>query len=144
MSKRKSMSEYFKGLPTPDRITALRENAVEEYEKNVVRYYSEEELAEMKHQLSDEDLKIDDAEQEKKELTKEINDRIKKHKDMRSFLLRGIRNKYYENRETVYDLPNQEEGIMETYDGGGNLLATRRLTPAERQHRTIDINQKTA
>lgn len=139
----KSSEQYFKSLSTPERITALRENAVEKYNKNVIRHYSEEELADMKHKLSDEDIRIADAEQEKKDMTKEINGRIKAYKSSHSHLLKGIRNKYWESNEEVYDLDNQDTGHMETYDVDGNLIGTRRLTPAEKQTRTfnLDVNK---
>lgn len=140
----KSSEAYFKGLSPVDRITALRENAVEKYNKNVIRHYSEEELTEMKHRLSDEDIKIDDAEEEKRALTKELSKTIKEHKTVHTSLLKGIKNKYWESFEEVFDLANQEEGVMETYDCEGNLVNSRRLTPSEKQIRTFDIHTKTA
>jgi len=135
---------YFKSLSDIERATALKENAVSAYTKNVVRDFTEEDLDEMKSRLSEVDIELNDTEIEKKELTQEINGRIKIFKTRRSELLRDLKNKYFESNETVYDIDNQEDGVMETYDHAGNLIGTRKLSPKERQTTIKNLNAKTA
>jgi len=131
MSKEKEA--YFKGLNQNERLTALRENAVKQYNKNVVRNFSEEELTEMKSTLSEVDISMNDAEIEKKEITAEVSGRIKVFKESRSVLLRDLKNKYYETEESVFDIDDQDACIMMTLDAQGTIISTRRLTPQEKQ-----------
>lgn len=138
----KDKEAYFKGLNQTERLTALKENAVTSYKKNVVRNFDEEELAEMKNQLSDVSINLNDTEIEKKEMTGEINGRIKIIKSQRQNLLRDLKNKYYESTEEVFDVDNQEEGMMYTYDNTGAVISSRRLTPSEKQISIKQFNSK--
>lgn len=142
MSRQKEM--YFKNLTPSERTTALNENADAKYSKSVVRDFSEDELTEMKTTLSEVSIILNDTEIEKKEMTAEVNERIKMEKNKRSILLRDLKNKYYENNETVYDIADQEEGTMSTFDFNGNLLSERKLTPKEKQTKLLTLNTKTA
>jgi len=141
---KKQKEAYFKGLSPIERQTALKENAVESYTKSVVRNFSEDDLSEMKDRLSETCINLNDVELEKKDLNAEINARIKAIKVQRGTLLRDLKNKYYENQETVFDIDDQEEGIMYTFDQEGNVLSTRKLTPKERQTNIKSLNTKTA
>lgn len=138
----KQQEAYFKGLSPTERQTALKENAREVYTKSVVRDFSEDDLVEMKDRLSDTDIALNDTEIEKKEANTLINARIKTLKVERTSLLKDLKLKYYENTETVYDIDDQENGTMSTYDGNGNLLSTRKLTPKEKQTTIKVLNQK--
>lgn len=140
----KSKEAYFKGLTPIERQTALKENAVESYTKNVVRNFSEDDLSEMKDRLSETCIGLNDVELEKKDLNAEINGRIKSIKLNRGTLLKDLKNKYYENQETVYDIDDQEQGMMYTFDSEGNILGSRKLTPKERQTSIKSLNIKTA
>lgn len=124
---------YFKKLPHPERITALRENAVTSYNKNVIREFSEEELADIKTTLSEQAILLNDLKIEKKEITAVISGKIKTEEAKIKTTLKDLKNKYYESDETVYDIDDQEAGQMYTYDSQGNLIGQRRLTPKEKQ-----------
>lgn len=138
MSKEKEA--YFKKLPMPERITALRENAVTSYEKNVIRDFSEEELSEIKSTLSDQSIILNDAEIERKEKLAALTASIKIIKIGIKDTLKDLKNKYYESEETVYDIDDQESGQMFTYDSQGNILSQRRLTPKEKQTSIKHLN----
>ena len=131
---------YFKSLSMPERITALRENAVTQYNKNVIRDFSEEEIADIKTTLSEQAIKLNDLKIEKKELTSVISGKIKTAEAEMKGTLKDLKNKYYENEETVYDIDDQEAGEMHTFDNQGNLLSTRKLTPKERQTTIRNLN----
>lgn len=133
---------FFKSKSQNERLTALRENADTTYSKNVVRPFTDEELTDMKHTLSEVDIQMNDAEIEKKELTKEVNDRIKAFKGTRTYLLKSLKDKYVEQLETVFDIADQENGVMETFDCEGNLLSTRKLTPKEKQTKLITLQKQ--
>lgn len=139
MSKEKEA--YFRGLSQNERLTALQENADTKYSKTVVRNFSEDELTEMKNELSDVDINMNDAEIEKKEITKEVTGRINVFKSTRTTLLRNLKNKYFENDETVYDIADHDGGMMETYDHNGVMIGSRRLTPKEKQTKLITLNK---
>lgn len=138
MSKEKEA--YFKSLSMPERITALRENAVTHYNKNVIRDFSEEEIADIKTTLSEQAIRLNDLKIEKKELTSVISGKIKTTEAEMKSTLKDLKNKYYENEETVYDIDDQEAGEMYTFDNQGNLLSTRKLTPKERQTTIRNLN----
>lgn len=138
MSKEKEA--YFKKLPMPDRITALRENAVTHYNKNVIRDFCEEEIADIKTTLSEQAIRLNDLKIEKKELTSVISGKIKITETEMKGTLKDLKNKYYENEETVYDIDDQEAGEMYTFDSQGNLLSTRKLTPKEKQLNIKHLN----
>jgi hypothetical protein len=138
MSKQKEA--YFKSLTMPERVTALRENAVTHYKKNVIRDFSEEEIADIKTTLSEQAIRLNDLKIEKKELTSVISGKIKITESEMKGTLKDLKNKYYENEETVYDIDDQETGEMYTFDNQGNLLSTRKLTPKERQTTIRNLN----
>jgi hypothetical protein len=142
MSKEKEA--YFKNLPHNERLTALRENAVKSYQKNVIRDFTEEELSDIKTTLSEQAITLNDAEIEKKELTADLTAKIKLKKAEIKTTLRDLKNKYYENEEAVFDIDDQEAGLMYTFDNQGNILSQRRLTPAERQTTIKNLTTKTA
>jgi hypothetical protein len=141
MSKEKEA--FFKNLSPVERISALRENAVEAYHKNVIRDFSDDDLIEMKDRLSEVSIELDNTEIEKKELNKEIKARITDIKCRRGDLLKNIRNKYYESNEQVFDIDDQENGNMLTFDKDGNLIGSRRLTPKEKQTSIKNLNVNT-
>ncbi len=138
MSKDKEI--YFKKLPLPDRITALRENAVSSYEKNVIRDFSEEELGDIKTTLSEQAITLNDAEIERKEKVAALTASIKVMKVGIKDTLKDLKNKYYESQEVVYDIDDQEAGKMYTFDSQGNCLNERRLTPKEKQTTIKHLN----
>lgn len=138
MSKQKEA--YFKNLPMPERVTALRENAITHYNKNVIRDFSEEEIADIKTTLSEQAIRLNDLKIEKKELTSVISSKIKSTESEMKNTLKDLKNKYYESEETVYDIDDQEAGEMYTFDNQGNLLSTRKLTPKERQITIKQLN----
>lgn len=140
MSKEKEA--YFKGLPPTERITALTENADAKYNKSVVRYFTEEELSEKKTTLSEVSINLNDIEIEKKEATQEINARLKIEKSKRTLLLKDLKNKYFESDETVFDIADQENGMMLTFDYNGILVGSRRLTPKEKQTKLITLQKQ--
>lgn len=142
MSKEKEA--YFKNLPHNERLTALRENAVKSYQKNIIRDFTEEELSDIKTTLSEQAITLNDAEIEKKELTADLTAKIKLKKAEIKTTLRDLKNKYYENEETVFDIDDQEAGLMYTFDNQGNILSKRRLTPQERQTTIKNLTTKTA
>ncbi len=133
---------YFKKLPHPERITALRENADTSYTKNIIRDFSEEELADIKTTLSEQAILLNDLKIEKKEITAVISTKIKTEEANIKTTLRDLKNKYYESEETVFDIKDQEESKMYTYDGQGNLIGERRLTPKEKQLDIRNLNAK--
>ena len=139
----KQLEAYYKSLSQNERLDALKNDAVEQYEKLMKRDLEQIDLDEMKSRLSEIDIALNDMELQKKELVAPINIRIKEAKDTHAILLRDLKNKYYEINEVVFDVDDQEAGVMHTFDNQGNLIATRNLTPQEKQARIkIMMNKK--
>lgn len=138
------MKNNFTNMSDSDRLIALKEMATEVREQTVSTKFTEEEISEKKHELSNIDISIDDIEEQKKDIVKEISDKLKSEKKVRRNILTDIRKGYFEQFETVFDIPDQEQGLMYTFKSDGTLIFERRLTPKEKQTRIMNLTTKTA
>ncbi len=138
------MQEKFILMSDNDRLIALKELSTEIRQQTISTKFTEEEISEKKHELSNIDISIDDIEEEKKELVKGITNKLKAEKAVRGNLLTDIRKGYFEQIETVYDIPDHDTGIMSTYKADGTWLSDRKLTPKEKQTRILTLTSKLA
>lgn len=126
------------------RIQTLRDNCVRTEEMTYSRKFTPEEMIIQKDELSKQDLKLEREEAEKKRITAEFNERIKKIKLERSRILEGVCTGVEEVTEMVYLLDDQEEKRMGYYTSKGILVHERPLAPDENQLRitgkTIQLN----
>ena len=121
-----------------DRKQALKDSCVKMQQHTYARQLDEKELASLKDDLTQEDIKLDNLEKEKKEITTVFNNQIKEVKTERIGILTKVRSGIEEITEEVYLLDDQEEGKMGYYNSKGELVFERHLLQNERQHR---INQ---
>ncbi len=118
-----------------ERRQILKDSCVKMQEFTYAKEFTKDELASKKDELSQQDIKLDKLEEEKKEITQEFNASIKKLKTERKTTLSCVRTGKEEVTEDVYLLDEQDEGIMGYYNHDGVLVYSRPLLPNERQLR---------
>jgi hypothetical protein len=94
---------------------------------------TEEELTARKDSLSTIVLDHSDMVEEKAELVKGLNERIKEKVTEKKKVLQAIRTRQEERNGIQYHLQNYETGMVEVYDEDGELIYSRRLRPDEKQ-----------
>lgn len=114
-------------------IAVIRERSVKHEDRVVRRNYTSEQLAELKTQHSEKAMERMDREEALVDLSRPLKAEIKELKAGEKDLLTHIRNRYYDNREQVWLVPDYDNGTMEIYDERGELVESRRLHPSERQ-----------
>ncbi len=118
-----------------ERRQILKDSCVKIQEFTYAKEFTKDELASKKDELSQQDIKLDKLEEEKKEITQEFNANIKKLKTERKTTLSCVRTGKEEVTEDVYLLDEQDEGVMRYYNQDGVLVYSRPLLPNERQLR---------
>jgi hypothetical protein len=114
-------------------IAVIREKAFKREEQLVRRNYTSEQLGELKTQHSEKAMERSDLEDSLVEMSRPLKADIKELKAGERDLLTHIRNRYYDNREEVYLVPDYDNGTMEIYDAKGELVGSRPIHPSERQ-----------
>jgi len=135
------MDELFQDKTPEQRIKMLEANAVRVETENIKRFFTEEELSEMKNNLSDLSIEKNDKEEELKAISKDLREKIKGFSAEIKSTLKNLKNKSYVSTETVYLMDDQEKGIMFTYDQNGLLIGQRKLRPEEKQTRIVDFTK---
>ena len=84
------------------RIDFLKNNCDKIEEKGYMKRFSPQELAQMKEELSEASILINDVEEEKKETMKDFKARLEPLTDERKRLLTGLKNKAEHVTESCY------------------------------------------
>lgn len=125
------------------RLQMMQDNCTSKEVQPVKIWFSEDDLAEMKSQLSDISIDKNDLEDELKEMSSGLKVQIKeKMKSLRKLLFL-LKCKYEMKNEEVYLFEDQENKTMLTYNHLGELIDSRKLRPSE-QTSIINLNAKTA
>lgn len=118
--------EIGKNIPQGDRrISFLKDNCEKVEQKGYMKRFTSEQLAQMKEQLSEVAIKIDDVETEKKVVMDGFKEQLKPLNEERATILQGLRNKAEHVTELCYkfvDLENREVGY---YNEDGDLIESR-------------------
>jgi len=135
------METIFQDKTPSERLQLLRENAASVENQSVKVMFSEEELADMKHNLSDVSIKENELKEELKEISKDLKGKIKSEREMIKGLLTYLKNKYIMQTQEVYLMDDQDAGLMLTYNAEGMLIESRKLRPSEKQTRIKTLNK---
>lgn len=133
------MKQFMPEMPEKDRLLLLQQNADKVEETTYQKPLTEEELNERREILTDNSIKLSDLEEEKKEATKVFKDRIDPLKADNKQLLSELRTRQAKVTGLIYHLANHDDGMMETYDGKGELISSRRLRPDEKQSNIFSL-----
>ncbi len=136
------ITEEMKEGKSPEEIVQmLKDNAVRTEEQMVKRFFTEEELSDMRIELTEASIERHDQQEKLKEVSKDAKDSIKGLTATVNTNLKHLKNKYVSQMEEVYLLDDQENGVMYTYSATGDIIESRKLLPKEKQTRIININK---
>ena len=127
------MKQFMPDLSNSERVTILQENAQKVEETTYQRPLTEEELSAKREDLADNCIFLNQKEDEFKEVKDRFKVETEPYKRLNKILLQEIKTKQSTVEGILYHLPNHEDGMMETYDGEGYMIGSRRLRPDERQ-----------
>jgi len=130
----------YDGKTPMEKIELLRANCRSSEFTQIKIYFSQDDLDEMKSNLSELCIEKDGNEDELKELSKGLRDKIKEQSGRIKALLKLLKDKYEYQTQEVFDFDDQENGLMLTYNYNGELINSRKLRPQERQTKMFNIN----
>jgi hypothetical protein len=135
--------KMFENRPNADRIGMLENNSIRATERTYQKDFTQEEVDEFKTIMSDDMIKLDAIEDAFAEVKKDFKTKMEPLQKNIKSLLAFIKFRSRQVTEEVYLFDFQEEGMMASYNSDGDLVDTRRLTPAERQTNIMSIMRKT-
>lgn len=133
------MENLFQDEAPEKRIELLETNACRVELDDVKRYFTPEEMEDMRKELSESSIIRNDKEIELKDLTSGLRGEIKVLSAAIKQNLRLLKQKYELTNEKVYLFDDQKEGMMYTLDKFGVVIGGRKLRPEERQTRIMPI-----
>lgn len=106
--------------------------------------FSDEEMAEMRKELGELDIHIDEMDEARKAYIQQIKDELKPIKQRKKELIGDIRRGFQEVSENCFKFICREEGVIKYYRANGHLIKTRPIG-AKDQQRTIieELRDKT-
>jgi hypothetical protein len=134
----------YDGKTRAEKIELLKANCLQKEDSRLKFFFSEDDIDEMKSRLAEESIEREQNEDELRQISKATRTKIKENTRRIKELLVFLKDKFEYRTEEIYHFDDQQEGLMLTYNGDGELIATRKLRPSEKQTRIFDINQKTA
>jgi hypothetical protein len=127
------MKQFMPDLTAKERLMILQENASKVEQTTYQKTLSPDELAARREDLADNCIKLNQFEDELKEVKDDFKIKMDPLKNTNKVLLTEIKTKQTTIDGTLFHLANHEDGMMETYDNEGYLISTRRLRPEEKQ-----------
>jgi YD repeat-containing protein len=113
----------------------LRDNCDDYEETRYVKPLSQEELDVKREELADNCIEFTRLEDELKEIKTGYKDRMDPLKDGNKILCQQIKTRQEEATGKLFHFNNHDDGMRYTYDEQGELVASRRLRPEEKQKR---------
>jgi len=129
--------------PGKKRIAFLMDNCDAVEEKGYMKRFTLEQLSQMKETLSETDIKINDIEDEKKEVMSEFKERLDPLVKERKTILVGLKNKAEFVSENCYKFVDTENREVSFYNQEGDLIESRPAFPEEMQGSIFQLNRKT-
>ncbi|MDR1553338.1 MAG: hypothetical protein LBS69_07745 [Prevotellaceae bacterium] len=125
------------------RIDFLESNCDKVEEKGYMKRFGPEQLAQMKENLSETDIQINDVEEEKKETVKDFKARLAPLTGERKRLLKGLKNKAEYVTEKCYKFVDMDDRTVGYYNREGDLIESRPAFPEELQATIFQSGVKT-
>lgn len=127
-----------------ERMEALESHADKIEDTSYLKPLTQEEMDSRREILSDNFIQLADIEEEKKESDDAFKERMGPIKAHNKVLLMEIRHRQAQVAGRLYHVANHAESMMETYNAEGELIATRRLLPEEKQTRMAAMPMRKA
>jgi hypothetical protein len=127
--------KMFADVPAQEREAMLDANCLRPEEMPIKKFFTGEEMIDMRREYSDNTIQIGRKNEELKKVKQEVDAHNKPLIDQNTYLINNIRAGYVEANQQVYLFDDQESGMMNYYDNQGELVYSRRLMPHEKQTR---------
>ena len=121
------------GVTPKERLMLLQENASKVEKTTYQKVLSPDELAARREDLADDCIKLNQFEDELKEVKDDFKSKMDPLKSANKIRLTEIKTKQTTVDGTLYHIANHTDSIMETYDDEGIFVSSRRLRPEEKQ-----------
>jgi hypothetical protein len=136
------MKQFMPEITAKERTMLLQENASKIEQTTYQKVLTPDELAARREDLADNCIKLNQFEDELKEVKDDFKLKMDPLKNFNKTLLTEIKTKQSTIEGTLFHLANHDDGMMETYDNEGMLISTRRLRPEEKQGTIFSLSQK--
>lgn len=127
------MKQFMPEATQKERTMVLQESAAKVEQTTYQKTLSADELAARREDLADDCIKLNQFEDELKEVKDGFKDKMDPLKLANKLRLTEIKTKQSTVDGTLYHIANHDAGMMETYDNEGLLVSSRRLRPEEKQ-----------
>jgi len=124
-----------------ERIKFLKDNCDDVEEMDYMRQFTPDELLEMKEELSNVAITMDDLEEEKKDLTSTLNAKLKTQKVRKKRLLKGLKQKSELVTEDCFKFIDENTRMVGFYNSEGDLITSRPAMGNELQKTIFQVNK---
>lgn len=131
------MEKFLPNESRKERLQVLRDNAEKSEQFRYPKQLSEEELTNLKHNLSQQYIELDKHEEAKKEYMADFKAKTDPIKKQVKFELAQVRTGVLEVEEEVFLVADHDDQLMRYYNAEGDCVYKRALMPQERQMRII-------
>lgn len=133
----------FAEVSPEDRVNYLQANCEAVEPVNFMRRFTPEEIAEMKDNLSETAIELNDIKLEKKLLNQQLDAQAKPLKQTEASLLKKIKEKAENVTEDCFKFLFYENGMVGFYTCEGELINSRPMNADERQRKLFAVPRKT-
>jgi hypothetical protein len=133
----------FQDVPEEKRSQLLSDNCDQIEELGYMKPFTEQEILDMKDDLADLSININEIEEEKKEAVSGFKQRLKPLNQRKGKILTNIKNKAEYVDEDCYKFIDHEDGMVGYYNSKGDLIQTRRIKPEEMQKKIFPLKTGT-
>lgn len=123
----------FADVPPENRLRMLMDNCDSRDETKYMKDLSQEELDVKRETLTTNYININDLDEELAIIKASFKERTEPLKQENKTLLAQVKTRKEEVKGVIFNFADHEEGMMNTFDEGGDLIQSRRLRPDERQ-----------
>ena len=129
------MNLLLQNVAPAERVQMLADNADKTETGKYNKRLTQQEMDLRRELFTNNAITIGDLNEEKKQLVKEIKDKIDPLTATNDIIRSELKTGITVCSGIIYHIANHETGFMETYDEYGEFLTTRRLLPEEKQAR---------
>lgn len=128
-------SKIFQDIPETQRETALEANCLKMEEKSIQKFFTDDEMLQMRADLSMNLIHIGKQDVILQKAKDAYKAATKAQYDQNEYLIQNLDLGFQDVQAQVYVFPDFESGMVGYYDNTGSLIESRRMTPEERQYR---------
>jgi hypothetical protein len=125
--------QLFSEMPEVKRVQMLRDNCDGAEEVGYMKHFSPQQITEMKDDLSEVAIQINDVNEEKAEAMKDYKERLKPLAETKKVLLRNIKQKAEFVTEQCFKFVDITDRMVGYYNTNGELISSRPMRSDEGQ-----------